>query len=134
MTRTSRQNRQLYALIQKLGIDDETKREMVYEKTQGRTSSSSMLTWVECEELIKSLQEKANQQFDQANNMRRKIIGISHDLGWSSIDPATLKRTADIARIDNWCMKYGQFKKPLNDHSVSELAQLITQFEKIAHG
>jgi hypothetical protein len=36
---------------------------------------------------------------------------------------------ADMARINAWCMKYGQYKKELNKHNEKELAHLVTQFE-----
>lgn len=64
---------------------------------------------------------------DPKDLMRKKIISMAHTMRWN------VKGTerADIKRINDWCIKYGQFHKPLNTHTNNELAALTTQFQSV---
>lgn len=83
----------------------------------GRTESSRELTDREALNIIADLEA-------QTVKMRRKLISMCYDILWT-----TDGGKADVKRLDQWCRKYGKYKKALNLHSSSELQVLITQFE-----
>ncbi len=60
--RTNAQNRRLWWLAGQLGIDRESMAEMVLEFTEGRTSHTSELSFLECLDLTKFLQGTLNQR------------------------------------------------------------------------
>lgn len=125
MQRTLSQNKQLYGLFSELGIDDDTKHALVSEYSAGRTFKSSELEVMECKLLISFLGSMIKTK-NAANTMRRKMLSIAYQLGWT-VEHGKL----DLARVNNWCVKYGYLHKPLNDYDVKELPQLITQFERL---
>ena len=84
-----------------------------------RTESSRELTDQEALGIINHFEA-------QTIKMRRKLISLCYDILW--VDD---NGKADIKRLDQWCQKYGKYKKKLNDHVSSELQVLITQFEKM---
>lgn len=144
-------NKQLHALLTQTGLTD-AKAYLVESFTHGRSESSRDLTDGEAIEFIKYLKArlpqtqppnpskdakhisnamptfKANTPAQQANTMRKKIIALAHQMGWSSIHPASGNKIADMARINAWCEKYGYLHKKLNDYTVDELPKLVTQF------
>ncbi|PQJ09515.1 hypothetical protein CJD36_019955 [Flavipsychrobacter stenotrophus] len=82
----------------------------------------------------------------EEDKKRRKILHFAHLLGWyegvntSSVNKkATLtmsseqppRRKLDMEQVNGWCVTYGKYKKPLNDHCSEELSVLITQIEKV---
>ncbi len=124
--RTPEQNIRFHALIGKLAINSEQKKEMVNEVSRGRTESSAELSYTEMYELIEHLQSLVNSTPDQqkANKMRRKIMSDFHELGWEKGNGAL-----DYQRINNWMTKSSYLHKFLNDYSVQELPRLVTQVD-----
>lgn len=112
-------------LLGKLKVDRDTKREMIYQATQGRTDSSRELDQNECNRLISELNSLLNN--DRANTMRRKIFSICHELGWHI--SGTMK--VDQDRMEAWLGKYGYLHKPLMQYTAAELPALVTQFEEM---
>lgn len=129
MLRNKKQNSELHALISKLGIDAETKEELVYNFTKQRTKSSAqMLIW-ECQALINELRAKAllipkNKDAEQADKLRKKLFSIAREMGWVTNGKVD-------QRLHAWVLKYGHQKKALNDYSLAELPKLITQMEYV---
>ncbi|MDB9473479.1 MULTISPECIES: hypothetical protein [Nostocales] len=131
-TRTIQQSNRIHAMLAQLGVDKDTKKSMLSELTGGRTSSTKDLSKDEADKFINQLKYLINQMgSDSADVMRKKIIGIAHNMGWQIICSRTNKVVADIERINNWCVKFGKFKKPLNKHQYSELVQLVSQFQNV---
>ncbi|MCK6649816.1 MAG: hypothetical protein L6Q66_09180 [Bacteroidia bacterium] len=124
MERTAKQNGTLHALITKLGIDEETKADLVAQVSEGRERSSRNLTYNECDKLIKHLQSLVSENHDKSNRMRRKILSICHEMKWTL--PGS---KLDWNKINNWLLKYGYLHKPLNDYTAKELPSLVSQFE-----
>ena len=77
---------------------------------------------------------------------RKKIIHYAHLMGWyegvnnmsvnkqpgiTGDGASPPRRKINMAQIDGWCMTYGKFKKPLNEHNSAELSILITQMERV---
>ena len=139
--RTPEQSRNLHRLIRKLNIDKEVKEELVYEYSEGRTSSSTGLKIYEADKLIEHL-KKLERELDlktQANKVsglpsydtpenkqRRKIFAICHEMRWTYTEGKVDKK-----RLNEWMLKYSYLHKPLNKYELLELPKLITQFEEL---
>lgn len=128
MTRTIEQNKLLYLLLNKLNIDAETKEQMVYNYTNGRTVHSSAMDREECEKLIVALQNQSKGIIadDPADKMRKKILSICHELEWEMPGGKI-----NFERLSAWLTKYGYLHKALNEYTKEELPVLVTQFEKL---
>ncbi len=98
-----------------------------YEASKGRTESTRSLKLSEVDAIINRL-EAEFRAFDTADKMRKKMIGIARNMGW---ELEVKQPKPDMDRLNNWCVKYGQFHKELNKHDVKELSLLITQFEQV---
>jgi hypothetical protein len=132
MLRTDNQNRQMWALINRLGLDKEQVEDFVYQYTNARTSSTKDMIIPECQAFINHLNNlvanaPVDPNFEKANKMRRKIISICYEMGWTN--PRTGK--IDMQKVNNFCTNRTFDHKPLNDYTISELPKLVTQFEKV---
>lgn len=137
MIRTKQQNKALYSLISKLGIDDETKQGLVMQYTKGRTKRSSEMFQHECHQLIEALRAKLpgqtpRQAFVPRNKLeakkerqRKRIISHLKEAGYTL--PCG---RADMHAINLWVEKQ-KFKKTLNQHTTAELSQLIYAAGKV---
>ena len=112
------------ALMNKLAITTDQKRDMVSGFSGGRCTSSKDLHKVEGMYLIRHL-KSLDPEEKKAETMRRKIISMAHELHWQI--PGTTR--IDMRRVDEWCLKFGYGKKKLNQYLYSELPKLLTQFE-----
>lgn len=98
---------------------------------QQKTSLSQLSEW-EFKEFLKHLKTKFKINSDQKwkhtpeNKMRRAIISIFKEMGYVKVNGS-----ADMEKIDNWCLKYGVTHKLLNDNNKAELQQLVTQAKKV---
>lgn len=110
----------IHTLISKLNLP---KADIVIGASSGRTESVGGLTSAEANDLIKYLKSQDPEE-KKAEKVRRVIISMAHELGYRK--PGTKK--VDMAKLDEWCMKYGKFKKKLNQHSLSEVNELRWQF------
>lgn len=116
------------------------KQELVQDVSGGRASSTKDLTERELQQLIDGLQGFVSvpKPKNKANEKRRRIIAIAHQMGWQLEDDnrrIILNKKghpiADMKRIDAWCIKHGSFGKPLNGHSEKELSVLIRNLERV---
>lgn len=132
MFRTLQQNSRLHKLLGDLRIDAESKEELVYKFTNGRTSSSKEMIVSECSALIQYLTNLAEKPTgtrkpnDPADRQRKKILSICHEMNWHITG-----NELDWPRIDAWLLKYGYLHKKLNDYTAKELPRLVTQFENL---
>jgi hypothetical protein len=101
----------------------EYKRDMIYDASGGRTTSSLELLSSEAQSIIDHL-KKLDPKQAGAEKMRRRIISMAHVMQWHL--PNSTK--VDMMLINNWCLKYSYAKKPLNSYSYEELPKLVTQF------
>jgi N-acetyl-gamma-glutamylphosphate reductase len=142
-------NKQLHALLTQTGLMH-AKQLLVESYSSGRETSSTGLKDHEAIEMIKYLKSelkkqqakntdpqhignvmptiKQNTPAQQANTMRKKIIALAHQMGWSAVHPTSGNKIADMARINAWCEKYGYLHKELNAYTLEELPKLVTQF------
>lgn len=56
---------------------------------------------------------------------RRKVIALFCQMEYIE------NKKADMKRINEWCVKYGQFHKELNEHYGSDLTALVSQVERV---
>lgn len=123
---SKKQNAMIGYLVTRLAIDPETKEELIYNHTAGRTVSIRELSKIEAEKVIKFLTSQGRVTETPASRMRRKIISMAHELGWK-----VPGGKVNMERLNEWCIKYGYLSKPLNKYRTDELTGLVTQFEKV---
>lgn len=114
--------KQVMTLLGQQGIKDETRHEMVYEFTNGRTTSIADLSPRELQQFCDRLQQKCNSA-DQEILMRQKrsvVLTIATRTG--------IKEADSWSKFNLWMNNSSIFKKPLNSYSFEELDQLIRQF------
>ncbi|MEO9257390.1 MAG: hypothetical protein ABI207_03350 [Crocinitomicaceae bacterium] len=105
------------------------RKEIIEMATGGRKHSLKTLSPFEYNEVLISINNIITRhpiESEEANKMRRKVIALFAKQGWK-----TPEGKSDMNRINNWCINYGKFKKSLNQHTTSELPQLISQVEKV---
>lgn len=111
-----------------LGIDSA---EQAYAYSDARTEHVSELRSNEASDLIKFLSAALNEPENGVDKMKGKILSKAHEMGWELPGiSSTGKRRINMEKVDNWCIKYGYLKKPLDQHTEVELPQLVTQFSK----
>lgn len=102
-----------------------TKQQLVRLYTNGRTGTTTEMTQKEAQDLIEFLKRQGHSP-SKSDTMRKKIIHFAHLMEWKLPDGR-----ADMKRINEWCIKSGQFHKPLNSHTFEELPRLVSQFEQM---
>ncbi|TZF81802.1 hypothetical protein FW774_17245 [Pedobacter sp. BS3] len=129
---TKKQNAMIGYLLNRLKVDSETKEELIYTYSDGRTTHISQLTGTEAAAVIQMLVNGAKLPETAASRMRRKILSLAHELGWKTTEKnAAGKYKVDIKRVNNWCKQYGYLHKPLDEYTADELPRLVTQFENM---
>lgn len=106
---------------------DHMKDELILSASEGRTSSTKDLYFIEADALIKSLNTEGKKEEDKSYKMRGKILSMAHEMQWYK--PGTRKLNYD--RINEWCEKFGYLHKRLDRYTYSELPKLVTQFEAV---
>lgn len=121
--------KRLHTLLSITGQMD-AKRDIISEATGGRTESAKDLKPHEMKALLGKLQAIAPQSPNDARTRQmKKIYAIARNMRWTLWNGAEFK--VDTARLDQWCVKYGQYHKPLQQHTNAELTHLITQLQKL---
>lgn len=133
MLRTKTQNSRFHSLIQSLGLDQETKSDLVHQYTKGRTIKSSEMEYKEMEWLISDLNKRTKSQeprsrtakssmvsgqWSKSNNMRKKLISLFREM-----DYHTTEGKADMTRIKATLLS--NWKKDLNEYTDAELSTII---------
>ncbi len=133
MKRTQSQNKRLYGLFGRLGIDEDTKRAMVSAITRGRTEHTSELTVEEANELISALTDELRrakkQQYEESNRLRRKVFQYFYELGWIDVEMSNTQKRNIIA---NWIIQRTKTgKNDINQLTTDELNTVIRQLKAI---
>ncbi|MCO5253610.1 MAG: hypothetical protein M9892_04495 [Bacteroidetes bacterium] len=133
--------------LNRYGLDEDVKRGLIYNYTNGRTTSTKEMLFVEAKEMLQDLNKQAGTQaqvkqggnqpqiksaekeHDRANQMRRKVIAIAYQLGWTKpngkIDMDRLNMFIASRPIADYPIKQ------LNDIKYNDLPKLINQFEQL---
>ena len=128
---TTKEYKQFFTVFKKLTSigHKESRQELVYQFTSGRTESLRDLTTSEYKSLVYFLNESfqaLNQKVIQAEtNKKRKVIALFCQMGYK------VGAQADINRINAWCISHGHLKKRLNYYSGADLNKLVTQAELV---
>lgn len=121
---TKKQNAMIGFTMARLKIDQDTKEELIYTHTDGRTTSIKCLYKHEAIAIIQSLTSGVATLKSPAAKMRRKILSMAHELSWKLPDGRV-----DMGKVNHWCCTYGHLKKHLDSYTEDELPKLVTQFE-----
>ena len=133
MKRTQSQNKRLYGLFGRLGIDEDTRKMMVANFTNGRTEHTSDMSVDEANALISALNDELRnqkkQQYEESNRLRRKIFKLFYELGWIA---AEMKNKEKRLVIANWIIQRTKTgKNDINQLTVDELNSVIRQLKAI---
>lgn len=122
-------NAALGATLSRKGIDQDGKKELVLSATGGRTDSIREMSNVEAINLLKSLNDKADnydENREKKLKMKRKILAYCHEMNWETDDGKV-----DMKRVNGYCEKSGYLKKKFNDYKIDELPKLVQQFARM---
>lgn len=125
--------RQFMAVLTKHGLnDDETRHNLVYEWTNGRTCSSKEMYDYEAEFIVKSLESRmtdaARERAVVENVMKEKrsiVLAIAGRVGFFP------ENSSNFDYFNGWMVKNSIFKKPLWEYKIDELDKLHAQFRGI---
>lgn len=125
-TKSTSQLRYIFGVIRKLGLTEDSRKQMVISITNGRSESCADLSQNEavamCRLLDKMQKGKSGDQRKEI--MRRKILSCFHEMNYR-LPGGKL----DMARVQQWLLKYGYLHKDLNAYEYTELPRLVTQVE-----
>lgn len=132
MKRTTTQNKRLYQLLNRLGINKDSQEDMVYSFTNGRTTKSSEMTYIECNSMIKELEfqaegmQKREGKFKQ--QLRRNIFKLMYDTGLIN---NSMDSEGKMEMINAWAKNKLHFTKELNYLSIDELNRFVRQLQAV---
>lgn len=117
-------HRQLMAILNKRGFDAESRHELVYSYTEGRTKSTRELYDIELNELVNQL--NAVETHDRASlqialkEKRTIVLAIAQRVG--------IHKGTNFDKFNAFMEARSILKKALNKYTIDELDQLIKQF------
>lgn len=123
---TKKQNAMIGYLVSKLKLDSDTKEELIWLYSDGRTTRISELRLNEAKEIIVALQSGTTFVPTPAAKMRRKILSMAHEMNWEHTNGKV-----DMDRVNKWCVDYGYLSKHLDKYKEDELPVLVSAFEKM---
>lgn len=124
------QNKRFWALIKRLGMEEEEKYALVRSFSNGRTASFSALEKQEESRMLNYMQHEADKLNVKSNGeayagdkMRKKVISkVASYMGLKDLDMEAIRK---------FVLEIGYLKKDLNRYSFEELPKLVTQMEAI---
>lgn len=129
------------ALLHNLRLDEEAKRDIIYNYTNGRSDRTNDMLFAEAKEMISFLAKQAGEQpqpsteqkkvaeRSRSDKMRKKVIAIAYQLGWIKSNGKI-----DMDRLNSFIVSRPVTDYPitqLNDIQYKDLPKLINQFEQI---
>jgi hypothetical protein len=132
-------HKKLYALLKQSGMHD-SRKDLVYSYSSGRTDNSAELTDKEIKSLIDHLQqitqpqEKKTRDVEsyKGDRMRKRILSLCYEIEWITYSPSKRRMVVDFERLDAWMIKSSYLHKSMNKYSFKELKKLVSQFESMA--
>lgn len=121
---TPKQIAKLHTLLAQSGMMEQ-KRQLVWEASNGRTTTSKDLTHEEVTVLMNFLEELLG-----LDKMRRKIFALAYQAGIIYGDSPEDKKM-NVAKLNQFLSDRGAVKKPLNKMDKSELLKVVNQFASI---
>ncbi len=134
MTESKEKHRKLMTLLSRAGIDEETRHELVFSWTGGRTQSTTALYENELNDIIWKLQNdrlfssnikrSANAMMELAIKQKRSaVLAIAQKVG--------IHEGTNFEKFNNFMTSRSILKKKLTKYTFDELDQLIHQFKSI---
>jgi len=121
---TTAQNGAIGAMVAKLNYSVDAKAALIWSFSDERTTTTKELYFHQASELIQHLKKELKIEESAKDRMTNKILSMAHEMGWELPGGKI-----DMKRVNSWCLKYGSFKKRLDDHNYkTELPILVTQF------
>lgn len=137
---TKQQISAIHALLSKHNLLEE-KRQIIAQISNGRTESTTALTWTEAQQWINAMNKgkeyKPNPIAEKdKQKMINAMIATAHEMGWikkkTVAQPdGSLVQKNDYTDLHAWVEKYGYLKKPLKQYTYEELPTLVTAFRKV---
>ncbi len=121
--------RQLMMLLNRLGIDNDTRHDLVYSWTNGRTSSSRLLTDDELVNLVWKFQNDLNSRNtsmyveSEKRKKRSTVLAIAQRCG--------IHEGTSFDRFNRFMLERSILQKDLYKYNLEELDELIKQFRGI---
>lgn len=118
-TKNTTRYSQLFALLKKHGLE---KDEVLHTFSKGKKTSLTQLTDGELKELTLQIIRTYGNTPPPGDLMRKKMGAIALQMRWIRPNTNPLGKggrwgdVVDTERLDNWCIKYGKFKKKLIEH------------------
>jgi hypothetical protein len=136
MTITTQQIIKFHALLRNLNLEEDDKRALIADYTGGRSDRTNDMTFAEAKEMISFLAKQAGEaptrsvaERSQSDKMRKKIIAIAYQLGWTLPNEGI-----DLSKIDKFITKYPICDRKintLNDYTYKELPKVVSQFQSM---
>ncbi|WP_017258419.1 hypothetical protein [Pedobacter arcticus] len=113
-----RDYRPIFAICKANGLEYKDK---VAEFTNGRTDSLTALSDAEFREFKRQMHQLSPTEFvaKPGDKQRKKMIGLAR----------SMRKENPLQAVDDWCIQYGKFAKPLMQHSVDELNYVLYIYE-----
>ena len=126
------------ALLRELLLGEDIKRDLIYQFTKGRSDRTNDMHYEEARMMISHLEDqkspslaKKQQDADAGQRMRRKIISIAHQLGWTDLKTGKV----DMNRLNSFLVQRGAVRGPkiktINDYNNRDLSVIVTQFQQM---
>lgn len=135
---TNPQKQQIHRLKRQQGWDEDTYRNLIYQFSNGRTTSSKELTKKEATSLIRKF--LGTDKVKKSEWMERKgvieaIYALSFEIpflnhGYESNTPE--EKEMNKAKINRFVMTHGVVRIPISKQTYEELQKTLKQFKKIA--
>ncbi|HLO37372.1 MAG TPA: hypothetical protein VK173_02670 [Lacibacter sp.] len=124
-----------HALLREHNLSDD-KANIVEQISNGRTRSTTELSFFEAQGWIKAMNEKKQTKEDPRKRMVNHIIAMATEIGFVKWENKVgsngrLKTVRNYADLHAWILKYGYLKKKLNDYTYEELPTLVTAFKNV---
>jgi hypothetical protein len=129
------------ALLRQLNLGEEIKRSLILQYTNNRSDRTNDMFFDEGHDMITYLQAlvtgnpkiKKSQDKEAGQRMRRKIISLTYQLGWTDVEDGKIK--VDMDRLNAFLVERGAVRGPkiktINDYNNGDLRTIVTQFEQM---
>ena len=135
---TNPQKQQIHRLKRKQGWDEDTYRNLIYQFSGGRTTSSKELTKKEATSLIRKFlgtDKVKKSEWMERRGVIEAIYALSFEIpflnqGYESNTPE--EKEMNKAKINRFVMTHGVVRTPIAKQTYEELQKTLKQFKKIA--
>lgn len=135
---TNPQKQQIHRLKRQQGWDEDTYRNLIYQFSGGRTTSSKELTKKEATSLIRKFlgtDKVKKSEWMERRGVIEAIYALSFEIpflnqGYESNTPE--EKEMNKAKINRFVMTHGVVRTPIAKQTYEELQKTLKQFKKIA--